>query len=171
MHHVIAATTNPAKIRAILHAFNEIYGEDACDIESVDVDSGVPEQPLGNAQTRQGARNRVINARQAKPDADFWVAIEAGIDEGSTFSWVVIESAQQRGEARSATLPLPEVILQKVRAAEALGPAMSNYTGIDEIGRKDGAIGVFTAGKLTRASVYHQAVILALSPFHNAVYR
>ncbi|EOK8984584.1 DUF84 family protein, partial [Escherichia coli] len=28
----------------------------------------------------------------------------------------------------------------------------------------------FTAGKLTRASVYHQAVILALSPFHNAVY-
>ena len=33
-----------------------------------------------------------------------------------------------------------------------------------------GAIGVFTAGKLTRSSVYHQAVILALSPFHNAVY-
>ncbi|EKY5704680.1 inosine/xanthosine triphosphatase, partial [Salmonella enterica] len=25
--------------------------------------------------------------------------------------------------------------------------------------------------KLTRASVYHQAVILALSPFHNAVYQ
>jgi non-canonical (house-cleaning) NTP pyrophosphatase len=48
---------------------------------------------------------------------------------------------------------------------------MSAYTGIDEIGRKEGAIGVFTAGKLTRASVYHQAVILALSPFHNAVYR
>ena len=124
MHHVIAATTNPAKIRAILHAFIEIYGEDACDIESVDVDSGVPEQPLGNAQTRQGARNRVINARQAKPDADFWVAIEAGIDEGSTFSWVVIESATQRGEARSATLPLPAIILEKVRAGEALGPVM-----------------------------------------------
>ncbi len=48
---------------------------------------------------------------------------------------------------------------------------MSRYTGIDEIGRKEGAIGVFTAGKLTRASVYHQAVILALSPFHNAVYQ
>jgi len=63
------------------------------------------------------------------------------------------------------------VILQKIRAGQALGPAMSAYTGIDEIGRKDGAIGVFTAGKLTRASVYHQAVILALSPFHNAVYR
>ncbi|MFQ1046233.1 DUF84 family protein [Acinetobacter sp. NIOH-H-8] len=39
------------------------------------------------------------------------------------------------------------------------------------MGRKEGAIGVFTAGKLTRSSVYYQAVILALSPFHNAVYR
>ncbi len=171
MHHVVVATTNPAKIRAILHAFNEIFGEGSSEIDSVDVESGVPEQPLGNEETRAGARNRVNNARLARPEADFWVAIEAGIDEGSTFSWVIIENREQRGEARSATLPLPEVILEKVRAGEALGPAMSHYTGIDEIGRKEGAIGVFTAGKLTRASVYHQAVILALSPFHNTVYR
>jgi non-canonical (house-cleaning) NTP pyrophosphatase len=55
--------------------------------------------------------------RHAALDGDglnmaFWVAIEAGIDEGSTFSWVVIESRQQRGEARSATLPLPEGVLE-----------------------------------------------------------
>ena len=171
MHHVVSATTNPAKIRAILHAFNEIFGKGSCHIEPLSVDSGVPEQPLGSEETRAGARNRVFNARKERPDADFWVAIEAGIDEDSTFSWVVIENKEQRGEARSATLPLPAAILAKVRAGEALGPVMSHYTGIDEIGRKEGAIGVFTAGKLTRASVYHQAVILALSPFHNAVYR
>ncbi|ANI84589.1 MULTISPECIES: inosine/xanthosine triphosphatase [Kosakonia] len=171
MHHVVSATTNPAKIRAIQHAFNEIFGEGSCHIESVSVDSGVPEQPFGSQETRAGARNRVSNARKLRPDADFWVAIEAGIDEGSTFSWVVIETPEMQGEARSATLPLPEIILQRVRAGEALGPVMSHYTGIDEIGRKEGAIGVFTAGKLTRESVYHQAVILALSPFHNAVYR
>ena len=69
------------------------------------------------------------------------------------------------------TCALPILILEKVREGEALGPVMSHYTGIDKIGRKEGAIGVFTAGKLTRASVYHQAVILALSPFHNAIYR
>ena len=113
----------------------------------------------------------MANAKAAAPKADFWVAIEAGIDEGATFSWVVIESREQRGEARSATLPLPEIILNKVREGEALGPVMSQYTGIDEIGRKEGAIGVFTAGTLTRSGVYHQAVILALSPFHNAIYR
>jgi len=171
MHHVVSATTNPAKIKAILHAFNEIFGEGSCHIESVAVESGVPEQPLGSTETRAGARNRVENARQARPDADFWVAIEAGIDEESTFSWVVIESRAQRGEARSATLPLPAAILSRVRAGEALGPVMSEVTGIDKIGRKEGAIGVFTHGVLTRSSVYHQAVILALSPFHHAAYR
>lgn len=171
MHHVVSATTNPAKIKAILHAFHEIFGGGSCHIESVSVESGVPEQPFGSTETRAGARNRVKNARQAQPDADFWVAIEAGIDDDSTFSWVVIESRDCRGEARSATLPLPQTILERVRAGEALGPVMSRYTGIDEIGRKEGVIGVFTAGKLTRSSVYHQAVILALSPFHNAIYR
>lgn len=171
MNHVVAATTNPAKIQAILQAFNQIYGEGSCHIESVVVDSGVPEQPFGSSETRTGARSRVLNAREVRPEADFWVAIEAGIDEGSTFSWVVIEAGNQRGEARSATLPLPEVILEKVTAGNALGPVMSEYTGIDKIGRKEGAIGVFTAGKLTRSSVYHQAVILALSPFHNEIYR
>ena len=114
MHQVVCATTNPAKIQAILQAFHEIFGEGSCHIASV---------------------------------------------------------AVERGEARSATLPLPAVILEKVREGEVLGPVMSRYTGIDEIGRKEGAIGVFTAGKLTRTSVYHQAVILALSPFHNAVYQ
>ncbi|QWV73296.1 inosine/xanthosine triphosphatase [Escherichia coli O170:H18] len=171
MHQVVCATTNPAKIQAILQAFHEIFGEGSCHIASVAVESGVPEQPFGSEETRAGARNRVANARRLLPEADFWVAIEAGIDGDSTFSWVVIENTSQRGEARSATLPLPAVILEKVREGEALGPVMSRYTGIDEIGRKEGAIGVFTAGKLTRTSVYHQAVILVLSPFHNAVYQ
>ena len=107
MHQVVCATTNPAKIQAILQAFHEIFGEGSCHIASVAVESGVPEQPFGSEETRAGARNRVANARRLHPEADFWVAIEAGIDGDSTFSWVVIENASQRGEARSATLPLP----------------------------------------------------------------
>ncbi len=98
------------------------------------------------------------------------MAIEAGIDGDSTFSWVVIENTSQRGEARSATLPLPAVILQKVREGEALRPVMSRYTGIDEIGRKEGAIGVFTAGNSLAPASITRRWILALSPFHNAVY-
>lgn len=112
MHQVVSATTNPAKIQAILRAFEEIFGEGSCHIDAA-VESGVPEQPFGSEETRAGARNRVINAKALRPEADFWVAIEAGIDEGATFSWVVIENREQRGEARSATLPLPAIILEK----------------------------------------------------------
>ncbi len=50
------------------------------------------------------------------------MAIEAGIDGDSTFSWVVIENASQRGEARSATLPLPAVILEKCVKVRRLVP-------------------------------------------------
>ncbi len=71
MHHVVSATTNPAKIQAILQAFDEIFGEGSCHIESVAVESGVPEQPFGSEETRAGARNRVANARLAQQNADF----------------------------------------------------------------------------------------------------
>ena len=122
MHHVVSATTNPAKIQAILKAFEEIFGEGSCHIEAIGVESGVPETAVwqrGNACWRTKSRGK---CQSRGPKADFWVAIEAGIDEGATFSWVVIESREQRGEARSATLPLPEIILNKVREGEALGP-------------------------------------------------
>lgn len=46
MHQVVCATTNPAKIQAILQAFHEIFGEGSCHIASIAVESGVPEQPL-----------------------------------------------------------------------------------------------------------------------------
>lgn len=65
--------------------------------------------------------------------------------------------------ARSASLPLPNAVLKKVAAGKALGPVMSALTGIHDIGQKEGAIGEFTAGVLTR--------ILALSPFHHPLYR
>ena len=103
MHHVVSATTNPAKIQAILQAFDEIFGEGSCHIESVSVESGVPEQPFGSEETRAGARNRVANARIAQPHADFWVAIEAGIDDGAPLAgW---SSKAQIGAEKRAPPP------------------------------------------------------------------
>ncbi|MGU0016787.1 DUF84 family protein [Escherichia coli] len=64
------------------------------------------------------------------------MAIEAGIDGDSTFSWVVIEKHQPARRGAFGYLPLPAVILQKVREGEALRSVMSRYTGIDEIGRR-----------------------------------
>ncbi len=86
MYQVIAATINPTKIRAISQAFSDVFGEGSCHIRGVEVDSGVAAQPLSDAETRTSARQRVANARQAEPEADFWVAIEAGIEEDCSFA-------------------------------------------------------------------------------------
>lgn len=170
MYHVVAATTNPAKIRAITLAFNDVFGADACHIEGINVDSGVSLQPIGSDETRTGARQRVAAARQIKPEADFWVGVEAGIEDNMTFAWIVVEHLQQRGESRSASLMLPQIILQGINQGRELGDEMALLTGNAEVKRQGGAIGVFTDGKLSRTSVYHQALVLALVPFHNPVY-
>lgn len=171
MYHVVAATTNPAKLRAVELAFEDAYGANTFRVEGVDVASGVPNQPIGSTETRTGARHRVIAARQVRPEADFWVGVEAGIEDNMTFAWMVIENMHQRGESRSASLMLPEIILQGIHQGSELGDEMEKLTGIAEVKRKSGAIGIFTDGKLTRTSVYHQALVLALAPFNNSIYQ
>lgn len=171
MYHVVAATINPAKIKAISQAFSDIFGEGSCHIEGVEVDSGVAAQPITNHETRTGARQRVMNARQVRPEADFWVAIEAGIEEESAFAWMVVENHKLRGESRSASFTLPAIVMKGIHEGRELGEEMSRLTGIDNIKQKGGAIGAFTAGLLSRTSVYHQALILALCPFHNDIYQ
>ncbi|MFP1749786.1 inosine/xanthosine triphosphatase [Lonsdalea quercina] len=171
MYYVVASTTNPAKINAVTLAFADVFGAENCRIEGVDVDSGVPHQPLGSLETRTGARNRVMMARQVRPEADFWVGVEAGIEDNMTFAWMVVENATIRGESRSASLMLPETVLLGVREGRELGEEMARLSGIENVNQKGGAIGVFTNGKLTRASVYHQALLLALVPFHNTLFQ
>lgn len=171
MYYVVASTTNPAKINAVTLAFADVFGAENCRIEGVDVDSGVPHQPLGSPETRTGARNRVMMARQVRPEADFWVGVEAGIEDNMTFAWMVIENATIRGESRSASLMLPETILQGIREGRELGDEMVRLSGIQNVKQKGGAIGVFTNGKLTRTSVYHQALLLALVPFQNSLFQ
>ncbi len=97
MYHVIAATTNPAKINAISLAFDDVFGPGTYHIEDVNVDSSVPQQPFGNTETRTGARHRVMAARQVRPEADFWVGVEAGIEDDMTFAWMVIEHKKNSG--------------------------------------------------------------------------
>ena len=171
MYQVIAATINPAKIRAISQAFSDVFGEGSCHIRGVEVDSGVAAQPLSDRETRTGARQRVANARQAEPRADFWVAIEAGIEEDCAFAWMVVENAHQRGESRSASFTLPPIVLKGLRAGYELGDEMARLTGVENIKHKGGAIGALTHGLLTRSSVYHQALILALCPFTHPLYQ
>ncbi|GAB2637354.1 inosine/xanthosine triphosphatase [Vibrio panuliri] len=163
---VIVASLNPAKIAAVESAFKATFPSQDFHFQGISVASDVAAQPMSNQETYQGARNRVKNAKLAA-NGDFYVGLEGGVEEGVTFAWMVIESATHRGESRSAGMMLPPNVAAQLSAESELGDIMDKEFDTHNIKQKGGAIGLLTKHQLTRSSVYHQALILALIPFAN----
>lgn len=104
--HVAVGTKNPCKIDAVVRAFKEVFSTESREIDifisTHNVDSGVRDQPFGDEETKQGAKNRAKLAYQSalsiyhsckdeevqsnQDDAvittppDFAVGLEGGID-------------------------------------------------------------------------------------------
>lgn len=163
--NVIIASLNPAKINAVKAAFNQAFPNAVFSFTGVSVDSDVPDQPMSCIETKQGAINRVNNAKAQSPDASFYVGLEAGIEKNSTFAWMIIDNGEKVGESRSSSLPLPPAVITAVNQGKELGDVMDEQFNTDNIKQKGGAIGLLTNNLLTRSSVYQQALILALIPF------
>ncbi|TOF20063.1 inosine/xanthosine triphosphatase [Vibrio parahaemolyticus] len=164
---VVIASLNPAKINAVKSAFQSAFPQQAFEFVGISVPSEVADQPMTNEETHRGAVNRVKNAKVEMPTADFYVGLEAGIEGNVTFAWMVIESDTHRGESRSASLMLPPEVLAQLADANELGDVMDKVFGTENVKQKGGAISLLTQNQLTRSSVYHQALILALIPFTN----
>lgn len=159
------ASGNPAKIKAVASAFSEIFPSETLDVQGIAVASGVAAQPMSSEETLLGAMNRV--AELANTAADYRVAIEAGLDADFTFAWMVIEHQGKIGKARSASLMLPPAALTQLKQGKELGDVMDTMFAQNNIKQKGGAIALLTQDKLSRSSVYHQALILAMIPFLN----
>ncbi|OUJ58429.1 inosine/xanthosine triphosphatase [Vibrio parahaemolyticus] len=164
---VVIASLNPAKINAVKSAFQSAFPQQAFEFVGISVPSEVADQPMTNEETHRGAVNRVKNAKVEMPTAEFYVGLEAGIEDNVTFAWMVIESDTHSGESRSASLMLPPEVLAQLADANELGDVMDKVFGTENIKQKGGAISLLTQNQLTRSSVYHQALILALIPFTN----
>ncbi len=161
---IAVASTNPAKINAVRDAFTVAFPQQSSQVIGVKTESGVAAQPMTSAETLRGADNRLRNLQQQQ-QADFYVAIEAGLDDGMTFAWIRICDGKQEGRARSASLQLPPLAVQRLNQGEELGDVMDDLFGTQNIKQAGGAIGLLTQHKLSRSSVYQQALILALIPF------
>jgi len=167
MKKIIITSLNPAKINAVKSAFEAVFPDQELNFKGVSVPSEVADQPMSNEETKLGAVNRVRNAKRTIQDGDYYVGLEAGIEDNVTFAWMIIESQTHCGESRSASLMLPPEVIKKLQHANELGDVMDEVFGTDNIKQKGGAIGLLTQHLLTRSSVYHQALILALIPFTN----
>ncbi len=164
---LVIASKNPVKINAAEIAFRRAFDLEV-DVISCNADSQVSDQPMTYEETRQGALNRVENAKHMH-EGDYYIAFEGGVDifeDGpKTFAIVCISSSHKTVFGQSATMPLPVSIYEQLINGKELGSAMDELFQTVNIKQKGGAIGQLTKGLETRQSVYQSATILALSPF------
>jgi len=173
--NIVVASRNPVKVDATRRAFNELFPDVSLEVSSVEVESGVSDQPVSDEETRRGARTRAINASQAEPVADFWVGMEGGIevidDQLMAFAWMaVLRCSDNISEARSVTVPLPPAVRELVDSGLELGDANDKVFATSNSKQGGGAYGLLTNGLYTRESVYRQTLIIALTPFVNSHY-
>ena len=167
---IVVTSHNPVKIAAVREAFLSQFPSQDMQLIPVSVNSGVPDQPMSDEETRQGARNRVANAMVTTPDADYWVGIEGGLDmfngQLMAFAWMVVAGGNDKvSETRSATLPLPPRVQTLVSEGMELGEANDCVFSTLNSKQGGGAYGLLTDGLMTRESIYTQTLILALIPF------
>ena len=165
----VVGSTNPVKIGAALAVLARL--SPAVSVHGVAVPSGVPDQPWGDDETIRGARARAIAALERDTAAELAVGIEGGVVEGAagglrTCAWAVAVGRDGReGIGGSLSMALPHSVAELVRSGMELGHAMDAVTGRHDVKRGLGAVGILTAGLVTRQGAYETLVAYALSPF------
>jgi inosine/xanthosine triphosphatase len=165
---VLVGSRNPVKVAAVQRALAPLFPGRLVVCEGVAAPSGVADQPMTLAETREGALNRMNHCRQ-HGEGDFFVALEGGVDvteDGpGTFGVVAIAHGDTVSVGRSAWLPLPPAVYEALLYGEELGDVMDRLFGTVNIKQQGGAIGLVTNGHATREDAYAHAMVLAMAPF------
>lgn len=155
---IVIGSKNPAKISAVQSVFN------SGDIEfiPVNVPSGVRDQPFSDEETIKGAINRAYSALEAG-GGKLGIGLEGGVQETEyglfLCNWgALAEQGKPPIIAGGARIPLPKEVADKLLAGEELGPVMESFTNNEEVRKKEGAIGVFTNGQISRSEMFTHVV-------------
>ena len=174
MIYCVVGSENPVKLHAARHALEQSLNESVT-TSARSVASGVADQPMTEAETRQGAINRVKAcidmASEHEKETSWFIAIEGGVDDfadgPATFAYVAIYHNGFWAINRSANMPLPGVIYEALQAGRELGDVMDDVFDTSNIKQKGGAISLLTNNLATRQSVYEMALILGLAKFNH----
>lgn len=164
---IIIGSKNPAKNQAVKNAFHD--GNFEC--ISMDIPSGVNEQPFSDEETISGAVNRAVNALK-QGGGDIGIGLEGGVQETShgmlLCNWGALASKDfEPIIAGGARILLPEEIAQRLRAGEELGPVMDDYAKMKNVRKHEGAIGIFTDGVINRIEMFTHIMNLLVGQYYN----
>jgi len=154
-------SSNPAKIKAA-DPFLAYFKE--AELLSYSSDSLVSAQPFSDEETKEGAINRAKDC--VKQGASIGLGFEGGVMEMEDGMYLcnwgaVADKDGNVFSAAGARILLPHSIVEGLKQGQELGTLMGEFTQDPEIRKKDGAIGVFTSGMLTRSEMFlHISTIL-----------
>ncbi|MEM7345893.1 MAG: inosine/xanthosine triphosphatase [Chloroflexota bacterium] len=172
---IAIGSTNPVKLIATESVLSQAF-PNALFVPTT-VPSGVPDQPWGDDQTRQGALNRAQQALVEVSGATLGVGLEGGVVETSVglmmCAWCAIVDGQETiGYGGGLHMKLPAVVEQMLRQPGGeLGPAMDQLVQEHNTKQRQGAIGILTNGLSTRQIAYEQLVAMAAGPFVTNYYK
>lgn len=171
MKRIGIASANPVKIAAALEGFSQMFPGEPFEAISINARVSVSVQPMSDKETLRGAEERAGQAKNLRPDLDYWVGIEGGCADWEVgmgaFAWVVILDDHRSGRGRSGEFFLPEKVAELVRAGVELGEADDQVFFRNNSKQGNGAIGLLTNDIIDRKSLYVPAVVFALVPFKN----
>ena len=170
MIKVLVASQNPVKINAAKEGLAALLNEEP-EMKGVSVESGVSDQPMSDQETFRGAVNRVKNAKVQFPGYDFYIGVEGGVENSASglmaFAWIVINSDEKYGQARTAGFFLPPKVAELVYEGMELGHADDLVFSKSNSKQQNGAVGLLTNNVITRETLYLPAIQMAFIPFLN----
>ncbi len=167
VRRVVVGSLNPVKVAAAEAVLRRCSPDVV--VCGVSVASGVPEQPWGDEETRAGAVARAQAALASDPGSDLGVGLEGGVvrqPDGGVMScaWAaIIDRAGTLGEGGSLAIPLPAAVVALLNDGVELGHAMDLVARTSGTKHGGGAVGLLTAGLISRQGAYEQLVTFALS--------
>lgn len=167
IRRVVVGSTNPVKVGAVRAVLQRLAPQ--VEVTGHGIPSGVPDQPWGDDETIRGALTRARGAC-AMDGAELGVGIEGGVvalEDGSvrTCAWAAVVARDGReGVGGSLAMRLPAPVAELVRGGLELGHAMDRVTGEHDVKRGAGAVGILTAGLVSRQEAYEVLVAYALAP-------
>lgn len=186
VRRVRVGTMNPPKLEAVRAAFAAFAPE--VEVDGVDVDSGVPEQPVGYDEIIRGARNRAALAA-ASSECDFGVGIEDGlvalpvVDAGTTenshmnVGCAAVTDGRRTAFGFSSAFAYPSACSEPAvrerrpigeifdRLWQQRGAMLADSTARVPSAMTGGNIGRLSEGVLTRSEYARHGVLCALVAF------
>ncbi len=169
---------NPVKIHCVAQAVAEFWP--AARVVGINTDSHVSAQPKSEQEMYTGALNRAQQALDKITAAHYGVGIEGGIvdsfEDGRDGMWafavvVIVDRNERSSAGQTGRFKLPEGVARLIRDdGLELGEADDRFFGRHNSKQNEGAIGILSAGKITRLELYKPAVIFALLPFLHPEY-